>query len=222
MTGDLAPGAKLPSTTQLVEHYDTSSRTIQAALSDLKAEGYLRSEVGVGVYVRDRQPKVVKVGAYFEPSPRGYSYRLLEVGEARPPADVAAIIGGETTAILRTRLMLHDGEPLELSWSYYPAEIAAGTELAGRAKIRGGAPRALADLGYPQRWFIDRLSSRLPTTEELEALGLPDDVPVIRQFRVVYSDGDRPVEVSVLVKGAHRYELEYREVIESRDDVSAG
>jgi GntR family transcriptional regulator len=33
---------------------------------------------------------------------------------------------------------------------------------------------------------------------------------VIRQLRVIYSDGDRPVEASVLVKGAHLYELLYR------------
>jgi GntR family transcriptional regulator len=102
---------------------------------------------------------------------------------------------------------------VELSWSYYPTEIAARSPLAARTKISGGAPQALATLGYPQRDFIDRLSARAPTTEELETLELPDDVPVIRQFRIIYSDERRPVEASVLVKGAHFYELLYHQTI---------
>lgn len=215
MTGELPPGAQLPSTQQLVDQYGAANTTIQKALTALKAEGFLTSRVGKGVYVRDRQPLVVRVGAYFQPSPRGYSYQLLNVAEVHPPADVASALnlGDKGTAILRHRLALHDGEPLELSWSYYPIEIAAGSPLAGRAKIRGGAPQALADLGYRQSYFTDQVSARLPTTEEFEGLALPDDVPVMRQFRVIYSDDDRPVEVSILIKGAHLYELMYREAI---------
>jgi GntR family transcriptional regulator len=77
--------------------------------------------------------------------------------------------------------------------------------------IRGGAPQALADLGFPQRRFMDRISVRQPTETEVQGLDLPPDVPVFRQFRVVYSDGERPVEVSVLIKGGHLYELSYRQ-----------
>jgi GntR family transcriptional regulator len=110
---------------------------------------------------------------------------------------------------LRRRLLSYDGQPVELSLSYYPSQIAAGTSLSRRSRIPGGAPQALAELGYPQRGFIDRLSARLPTTEEFETLELADDVPVLRQFRTVYSDDRVPVEVSILVKGAHLYELQY-------------
>lgn len=211
MSGEFAPGAQLPSTAQLTEHYGAPNATIQAALKDLKGEGFVFGERGRGVYVRDRVPMVVRVGVYFEPSPDGYSYRVLDVvEEAQPPADVATVLG-PGPAVLRTRLMLYAGHPVELSWTYYPADIAAGTELTRRAKIRGGAPRVLADLGYRERRFVDRVSARLPTTEELEALDMPDDVPVIRQFRVVYSDHDRPVEVSIGIKGAHLHEIEYHE-----------
>src|SRR5690606_34167207 len=99
------------------------------------------------------------------------------------------------------------------SWSYYPLSIVAGTPLTRRAKIRGGAPRVLADLGYPQRLFIDRVSARPPTTEEAEQLGIPQGVPVIRQLRVIYSDNKKPVEVSVVGKPGHRHELRYRQAI---------
>jgi GntR family transcriptional regulator len=215
MTGELPPGAQLPSTQHLMDRYGAANTTVQRALAALKTEGFLTSRVGKGVYVRDRQPLVVRVGPYFQPSPRGYSYQILNVTEVQPPADVALALNLDDngTALVRHRLMLHDGDPVELSWSYYPIEIAAGSPLAGRAKIRGGAPQALADLGYRQSYFTDQVSARLPTTEEFEGLGLPDDVPVMRQFRVIYSDTDRPVEVSILVKGAHLYELMYRETV---------
>jgi GntR family transcriptional regulator len=72
---------------------------------------------------------------------------------------------------------------------------------------------ALAELGYPERVFIDHVSARVPTTDELETLGLPEDVPVIRQLRVIYTDGDRPVEASILVKCAHLYELRYQQEV---------
>jgi GntR family transcriptional regulator len=61
-----------------------------------------------------------------------------------------------------------------------------------------------------RRW-TDRLTSRPPTTEELEALALPDGVPVLRTFRVAHTGDGRPVEASVLVKGAHRHELLYEQ-----------
>jgi hypothetical protein len=57
------------------------------------------------------------------------------------------------------------------------------------------------------------VSSRLPTTEEFQFLELPSgEVPVLRQFRVCSSD-TRIVWAAVLIKGAHRYELEYDETI---------
>ena len=215
MSGELAPGTQLPSTPNLVAQYAAANATIQRALASLKDEGFLDSHVGKGVYVRSSQPHVVDVAAYLAPSPRRYSYQLLDVREARPPADVAEILGlaDDDLAVLRHRLLLHAGEPVELSWSYYPLQIARGTDIAKRGKIPGGAPRALADLGYPQRELLDRLSARLPTTNELELLDLPDDVPVIRQLRVIYSNSTQPVEASILIKGAHLYELKYRQPI---------
>jgi GntR family transcriptional regulator len=207
MSGELQPGRQLPSTPQLVERYGAANATIQRALGALKDEGFLTSRMGKGVYVRDHALFTVEVAAYIAPSERAYSYRLLEVAEVVPPADVAKILGDR--AVLRHRLLLHDSEPVELSWSYYPADLAIGTPLAEQKKIRGGAPRVLSDLGCPQTEYVDRITTRLPKTEELEALQLPYDVPVIRQFRVVRS-AERPVEVSVLIKGGHRFELEYR------------
>jgi GntR family transcriptional regulator len=213
MAGTLTPGTQLPSTRQLMEQYSAPNATVQSAVALLKDEGFLLGLAGKGVFVRERQTFVVDAAAYFAPSPRGYSYRMLDVSPVAPPADVVQALG-EGRAILRHRLTLHDGDPVELTWSYYPASIAAGTALAERGKIPGGAPQALADLGYPQRAFTDRVSTRPPTPEEAEGLEIPAGISVIRQFRIITSDDDRPVEVSVIIKGGHLYELRYRQVIE--------
>ncbi|MGH3159518.1 MAG: GntR family transcriptional regulator [Streptosporangiaceae bacterium] len=222
MSGEILPGTQLPSTPRLVERYGAANPTIQKALGALKDEGFLVSQQGKGVYVRNRQPFVVEVSPFFVSSPGGFTYDILEVTEARPPREAAEVLGLSEvgTAVLRRRLMRHRGAPVELDWSYYPAEIAAGSPLAGHRNIKGGAPRVLAELGYPQRYFTDRVSARMPTAEEVELLDLPG-VPVIRQFRVIYSDNDRPVEVSVLIKGGHLYELLYRQPAAADQDRAA-
>ncbi|MEZ7127554.1 GntR family transcriptional regulator [Nonomuraea sp. AD125B] len=213
MSGALRPGEQLPSTPQLVGRFEAANATIQRALQSLKDEGFVRGHAGKGVFVRERRQFVVEATAYKPPTTGGYSYELLEVSKTPPPYDVATALAtpdGENV-VLRHRLLLHDGEPVELSWSYYPLDIAADSPLSSRKKIRGGAPQALADLGFPERRFEDRISVRQPTLDEAEGLDLPADVPVFRQFRVVYSDSGRPVEVSILIKGGHLYELSYRD-----------
>jgi len=213
MRGELSPGTQLPSTAQLVTRYGAANATIQHALKALKDEGFLDSRVGKGVYVRDRQPFVIDATTYITPTPGRFHYQLLTVDTITPPADIidGLRLAPGATAIVRTRILFHNEQPVELSTSYYPTEIAANTNLAKATKIRGGAPQALSDLGFPQRTFVDRISARPPTVEEAETLDLPDGTPVIRQLRVIYSDNERPVEASVLIKGTHLYELLYRQ-----------
>lgn len=196
--------------------YGVAGSTVSKAIGMLKDEGFVRGETGKAVFVRNKQPFVVAASAYKEPSPRGYKYDVLQVDEMNPSKEVASalcLVEGERV-VLRQRLLLHDGEPVELSSSYYPSSFAAGTPLARKARIPGGAPRVLAELGFPERAFQDRVSVRQPLKEEIDALALPPNVPVFRQFRVIFSDNERPVEVSILVKGGHLYELLYHQPIE--------
>lgn len=220
MSGVFEPGEALPSTARLVETYGAAQSTISKAIRILEGEGFVRGQTGKAVFVRNKQPFVVAASAYKQPSPRGYSYTLLQVAEVRPPKEVAHALGlaDDDRTVLRRRLLLHDGDPVELSSSYYPSSFAADTPLARRGKIRGGAPRVLAELGMAEKAFEDRIAVRQPLAEEVNALDLPSDVPVFRQFRVVYSDDERPVEVSILVKGGHLFELLYRQPVLADDE----
>lgn len=82
-------------------------------------------------------------------------------------------------------------------------------EPADRPGGRDGTSALLAELGYPPRLSVGRISARIPTQEQYQALRLPGDLPVLRTLCVVFSDERRPVEATVMVKAGHLYELQY-------------
>ncbi|MEV8020899.1 GntR family transcriptional regulator [Streptomyces sp. NPDC086554] len=226
MSGELAPGARLPSTAQLKARFDASSATVQKALQLLKDEGLAVGRAGAAVTVREHRQRTLRPAAYMAPAGDGRPYRwlteavehgasprstLLEVAEVVPPADVSAALGlgGGGVAVLRRQLLSIDDEPVELVASYYPVEIARGTPITERRRIRGGTPALLSGLGFPPRLSVDRVSARVPTQEQYTALLLPSSLPVLRTLRVVHSDDERPIEATVMVKAGHLYELQY-------------
>ncbi|MFE4018555.1 GntR family transcriptional regulator [Streptomyces sp. NPDC059101] len=225
--GDLAPGSQLPSTPALMEQYGVAGTTIQKALLTLKEEELLVGQPGKGVFVKGSTQQAISPAVYVPPAAPREPYRwiseaekrsqrgsakLLEVAAVVPPYEVAKALGLEEggRALLRKQVLLLDDEPTELARSYYPLELAEGTAMMERRKIRGGTPTLLSELGYPPREFVDEVSSEIPTEDEAVALELPKDMPVMLTFRVIYSDNERPIEVSLLTKAAHRYRMRYR------------
>lgn len=204
LAGDIATGDRLPSTAELRLRYGVNNMTITRALAILKAEGLVEGHRGKSVVVTARQPTLI--GAVHQTPTR-----LLEVGESPAPAQVAAVFGVPAGApvLVRSQLALLDGEPAELVWNYYPPELAKGTPLAEPGELSGGSPAVLAALGHPIRAAVDHVSVRPATVAEFVALALPGDVPVLRQFRVAYTDGERPVEATVMIKSGQRFEIRY-------------
>ncbi|MEU9619997.1 GntR family transcriptional regulator [Streptomyces sp. NPDC048155] len=231
MGGDLAPGASLPSTVHLKARFNASNATVQKALQLLKDEQLVVGRAGAAVTVREHRQRTVRPASYMAPAGSGEPYRwlteaaksgsrahstLLEVVEVEPPADVveALRLSKSGTALLRRQLLMVDDEPAELVASYYPLEIARGTAMAEHRKIPGGTPTLLAEMGYPLRLSVDRVSARVPTQDQYQALRLPGGLPVLRTLRVVYSDDERPIEATVMVKAGHLYEVQYEFVPE--------
>jgi GntR family transcriptional regulator len=226
MSGNSAPGDSLPSTAQLKERFGAANATVQKALQLLKGEHLVVGRAGASVTVREHRQRTIRPAAYMAPSPSGEPYRwltevansgararstLLDVAEVEPPADVADALalqpGG--TAVLRHQLLSIDDEPAELVASYYPPDIAEGTAITERRRIPGGTPTLLASLGHTPRLSVDRVSARVATQEQYRLLRLPGDLPVLRTLRVVFSDHDRPIEATVMVKAGHLYEVQY-------------
>ncbi|MEU3463672.1 UTRA domain-containing protein [Streptomyces sp. NPDC006733] len=138
--------------------------------------------------------------------------RLLAAGLVVPPPEVARALRlpeGEQ-AVVRRRLILLDGLPVELADSYYPARIAAGTGLAEPRKVPGGAVTLLAGLGHVAAHVEEAVTARMPTGEEREALQLGEHEPVIVLSRLILSGDEQPMEACVMTMNASDRALRYR------------
>ncbi|MYR84056.1 UTRA domain-containing protein [Streptomyces sp. SID685] len=226
MSGDWEPGRKVPTNEELRTQFETSNVTIQRALQILKDERFLEGQAGVGVFVRSDRAQTIQPAHYLTPAEPGQPYRwlseatkrqqrskykMIAVEESAPPVEVARALQLEEggIALLRSRIGFLDDQPAELVHSYYPIKLARGTRLFDRRLIPGGSPTLLEEMGYPTRSQDDVVAARPATTEEYEALEIPRDVPVIEIFRIVYSDNDKPIEVTLLTKPAHRFKMGY-------------
>lgn len=139
--------------------------------------------------------------------------QLAEVAEVVPPREVAAALSleaGEQAAV-RRRIILLDGQPIELADSYYPLEIARGTALLMKKKIKGGAPTLLTMLGHRARRASEDLELREADAFERAALALPEGSAVLTLLRTTTTEDGSPIEVQFMVMKAPRrlhYEIE--------------
>lgn len=226
LSGDLRAGDRVPSTTQLMAQYGVTDKTAQRAIAILKGERFVEGQPGRGVFVTANIPTIIEASHYPKPVAQGEPYawltdhaargrvgtvELISVSEEPAAAQVAAAFGIARGApvVVRHMLLLLDGEPAELVWNHYTTDVARGTRLSEGRKIMGGSPQALAELGHPLRHAVDQIGARLATVAEFVALKLPEDMPVLRQFRVVYTDDDAPIEVTVMIKASQQYEIAY-------------
>ncbi|MGP3685345.1 GntR family transcriptional regulator [Streptomyces sp. IBSNAI002] len=137
--------------------------------------------------------------------------RIIEARQAPATPEVASLLGltqGQPV-VVRRRVIELDGTPCELTDTYYPADIAAGTPLAGTAKIPGGAVTLLAALGHIGVRVTEDVTARMPSAEEREQLRLGEAEPVLRLSRVTYDATDRAIQADMMVMPSARQQLRY-------------
>jgi GntR family transcriptional regulator len=205
-TGRLKPGDKLPSNRELMDEWKAGSQTVQRAVRALKEAGLVETRASRGVFVRPRRKSVERSADYnIAPSPGGNAYkatsRRLLIGPVAAVPYVAEAFGFEvgTEVFCRARLMVRDEEPIELVTSWYPMNVADGTELAEDRGLKGGSPAALQRLGFGGVRSSELVYTRLPLPSEIRLLRLTSTTPVFRILRTVFAAGDRPVEVLEMV-----------------------
>lgn len=226
-SGRLQPGDKVPSESQLMEHFGVARMTVRQALADLRAEGLLVAEHGRGVFVRER-PVVRRIAsdrfarrhrdegqAAFLAEAEGVgvpSVDQLEVGtEHAPPAIREALgLSARARVVARRRRYLMDGRPVELAESYVPQAIAGGTKIAEADTGPGGIYARLEELGHQLAEFSEEVAARMPTPEERRRLQLPAGTPVLTVRRIAFDAEGASVELTDTVKAAPSYVLEYR------------
>ncbi|MYY79736.1 MULTISPECIES: UTRA domain-containing protein [unclassified Streptomyces] len=138
--------------------------------------------------------------------------KLTFAGEAPAPAEVADAFGiGEgDTVVARKRVITLDGDPIELTDTYYPAAIAAGTPLATPRKIKGGAVTLLSELGHTAEHIHEAVTARMATEPEREALHLGDRDPVLTLSRIASDSEGDPIQVDLITMPARGRHLHYK------------
>jgi GntR family transcriptional regulator len=212
-SGQYPPGGQLPTERALMETWDVSSKTVRAALAQLRDEGLVISYQGRGVFVRE-QPVRRKVGA--DRSWRDILRRdgkqdasQVTVQRVPCPPEVAEQLGLEAGMLVtvRERLLRAEGEPPSLiSISWHPDWVVdLAPELADPSK--GGMRDAHERAGLRGLHFHDVFSSRRPTVEERQRLELePGDVVTVTHG-VTYDQDDRPLYAIYHVAAGHRIEF---------------
>jgi GntR family transcriptional regulator len=229
LRGDYPPGSTFPSEPELAAQHGVSRPTINRALLVLRSEGLIRVERGRGTivrsvptipryattrYARENREHDHARGAFDnEISRLGFEPRseLVQVGELRPPADVATTLSlaPDEDVLIRKRHMYAADTPVQLATSYVPWSIAAGTQLEQTDTGPGGTYSRLAELGHAPARFTETIALRAPTSEEADFLKLSDEQHVLVIFHVAWTGDERPVEVTIHVLPPHQWELHY-------------
>jgi GntR family transcriptional regulator len=227
LSGELAPGAVLPSERELIERYKTTKSTASKAIGLLAAEGLVKTEFGRGTFVRSRPPlrRISAARRHAAHRDAGKpvfdvqaieqgqvpTRRMLFVGRAGAPPHAAnwlKIAPGEEVAI-RRRLQLLSGAPAVLSTSYYPLWIAGGTRLEEPSALPEGPDEFIESLGHRFTHGIEVFHAQMPTPDEAELLALHPGVPVVHMWDVDYDAQGRTLQAAHDIYAADRHEFSY-------------
>jgi DNA-binding GntR family transcriptional regulator len=217
---------ELPGAAELGAKYGVSDKTAGRAVQQLIAEGLVASRPGLRPivvprrqradrwpmnrrYARAREARGLVFGGDMQG--REVDKRTTSTGRVPAPDDVAVLLridaGQEVWA--RARQLLIDGRVAELSVSYFPLDLAEGTNLTTSGPFPpGGVVAALESLGHRIVRTANEARARLASEDELRAFGVDDDLAplesriVIEIIHATYGMQDEPLEVVVSVRPA--------------------
>lgn len=221
--GEYQPGDRLPRLQELMELYETRSRSgLDRALRELETEGLLTVVHGGGIYVRRRHVVHRDLAAglrteyaralagdsdqgLFETT-TGTAAGTLEVNvqydTVPAPGRVALTLRLEPEApvLRRTFRYVIDGEPHQLAWSYVSTQTAEKANLKSADSERPGVG-TIAQLyaaGIHVKKVRVEIETRMPVASEIADLAIPAGTPVYDHWRTMYegSENSLPVEVS--------------------------
>lgn len=214
--GDLPPGGQLESEKQLEERFDASRNTVRLALGMLRNQGLIISRPGRGHFVQEVVPEIF-YATRTEGSPSGLNESgmsgqvLEELQLLSATADIASrlrVTEGDMTVV--RRMYRFSGETsMSVSTAYYPMELVQGTPLMLPENVES-ALSVLMEYGHRQSGYVDELTTRMPTPQEIDRLDLPPGVPVLETHRTDYSE-ERAIRMVHTVYAGHsiRYQFEH-------------
>ncbi|MFG2750036.1 GntR family transcriptional regulator [Streptomyces xanthophaeus] len=211
------PGDRLPSRLQIAEECGVGENVVRRAQELLISQGVLEGRAGSGTYVAEprRRVRVVRSSAREQPGGSPFRADMQALGkqghwESRTeakvpaPAEIATRLGiAEGDLCVRTVYeFLADGRPVQLSTSWEPYELTAGTLVVlpeGGPHTGMGVVNRMAEIGITVSHAVEQPEPRHATAEEASLLGIQKAALVTHIRRTYYSDQGRPVETADIV-----------------------
>jgi GntR family transcriptional regulator len=200
---------------------------IRRAQELLISQGVLEGRAGSGTYVAEPRERVRMVRSLHREQRGGSPFRadmaaLRKRGtwESRTdakvpaPADIAARLGiAEGALCVRTAYeFLADGKPVQLSTSWEPYELTAGTIVVlpeGGPHAGKGVVERMAEIGVTVSRAVERPEPGEATAEDAHLLGVQRGALVTRIQRTYFSEEGRAVETANIVVPVASCEIVY-------------
>lgn len=235
ISGDLGPGAKLPSERSLAAEHGVARNTVREAVRLLADEGLVTAEHGRGVFVRTKR-RLLRFGAgRYSRAARAKTnvspFRAEAVAQGltphtecrsitrvAPPSEVAERLGLDPdtdTVVRRENWYFADDEPVQLGLTYAEWNLVAANPVGTSADLGPGSLYGrFADLGHEIVRVREEVTARMPTPEETHGLAIPDGVPVLDVLHTGIDAEGQPFEVTKFIMRADLNGLDYRMPVE--------
>lgn len=208
-----APGQRLPTELELARQFGVNRHTVRRALGALEERGWVRVEQGRGTFVGESvlDYRIGKRTRFREnlSGQRGPTRgRLLDSACVRASATVARALGlrSGTSVISMTTLRFADARPVSLGRHHFPAARFSGlVEAFRRTESITAALRSFGIDDFTRA--STRITTRLPSEDELEALKIARTRPVLVTESVDVDGSGTPIEYGVTTFAGDRVQL---------------
>jgi GntR family transcriptional regulator len=233
-SGQLSPGAVIPSETQLVEQYGISRVTIRRALMTLEAEGLISAHQGRGRVVRDRRTMIYRPQQEYEPRISSTMDRFTAAlaHEGRQPSQTIEVAVESATPVIakrlgvpegapvvaRKRVRSIDGEPTNINDTYHRHDLVKDTAVMDPRDIPEGSNTIVERVIGREVRAIDEFYIRMPTPEEARRLHLGVGTPVAVHYCTGYTADDQVVRVEYFCLPGDRHVILYERIHPTDDD----
>jgi len=199
-SGELKPGGRLPSESDLSKTYSAGRNTIRRALSELVDAGYLKTIPGLGTFVEDS--RLTKSAEYLigMSQEMGFHQKKVtsQVLEAKIiPADpfltrrLQVQLGAEVVFLNRVREM--DGEPAAIERAYLPHALCPGILKYDFSNV--SLYETLSTVYHRRPYRAEQeIEASLATPEVARLLHLPTPAVVLVFHRETRLESDEVIE----------------------------
>lgn len=213
-SGALAPGDRLPTETEIMEHFSVGRHSVRRAIAELASAGKVRVEQGRGTFVEERSILTYNIARRTR-----FRKNLLDQGRVpsgqpiseaeivAPPAVAAALQLAEGAKVyMIVRRAFADDVPISLGHSYHPVDRFPNMHLRRRAGE--SVTDIYAAFGIPD--YIRQsttIHTRRAIGDEARLLAQSPEQPVLVVQKTDADMGGRPIAFSETVWAGERVQF---------------